>query len=108
MATYNVFRQASSSRYMLLTHVSGAVIEGGNVFKMYFDTFAEAKVAVKRNIGFWTSPEMAVYHQPLNGFSVANLPAEFVKAQSKRYGRCEIARRSKPGVTQTLVLIALV
>lgn len=107
MATFNVSCKALSSRYMLALQVSGVVVEGGNLFTMFFDTFAEVKAAAKRNLDFWTSPEMVVYRQPLNGFSVANLPADFVKSQTRRYGRCEIARRSGNGATQTMVVIAL-
>jgi hypothetical protein len=107
MATFNVSRKSGSSRYMLALQVSGVEVEGGNLFRLFFDTFAEAKAAVRKNLGFWTSPEMVIYQQPLNGFSVSTLPAEFVKSQTRRYGRCEIARRCGKGATQTMVLIAL-
>lgn len=92
---------------MLAIQVYGVQVEGGNLFRMYFDTFAEAKAATRRNIGFLTSATVPMYFQPLNGFSLANLPAEYVKAQCRRYGRCEIARRPFCGGRQEIMLIAL-
>jgi hypothetical protein len=107
MATENPFHKTGSSRYMLALQVRGVEVEGGNLFTMFFDTFAEAKAAAARNLGFWNLPDPTIYKAPLNGFSLAKLPAEFVKAQSRRYGRCEIARRGFCGGSQELVLIAL-
>ena len=107
MATFNTSRKTVSSRYMLALQVSGVEVEGGNLFRMFFDTFAEAKAFARSNLSRWQSADVPVYVQPLNGFSVANLPAEFVKAQTRRYGRCEVARREFCGGRQELVLIAL-
>ena len=97
------FVQSATSRYMMAIHSRGQVNE---VFTMFFDTIAEARKAVALNLGFAFKSENTV-RDPLNGFTVATLPAEMVVARTKRYGALTIAHRSDNGTILKLDLLRL-
>jgi hypothetical protein len=109
MATFSSsspFVQSATSRYMMAIHSKGEV---NQVFTMFFNTIAEVRKAVALNLSFMETNERnpALTRDPLNGFTVATLPAELVKARTQRYGCLTVAHRSDGSTKQWLDVISL-
>ncbi len=84
------FSSASSSRYLVFEQTLSG---NGNVFKLFCDSIADVHVALNRQWARWQRTEVAATRlTTINGYRPGNIPAAMVKAQTRRYGRCSIAK----------------
>lgn len=82
-------------------------VNGSDCRTFYCDSIAEARRVLSERWQAWQVGDKAAYLTLYNGFKPSNLPAAFVATNTRRYGRCLVARRNLSGGRAELGIIAL-